>query len=167
VTTLATPSAPTTLFFLRLTTDVDDDLMRPAAVDARPASPTRFTRRRIVDARDHFGMETVAARSAFNPRADALTLRDDTQRALAWADQLRSAHELPPIAGSVTVPSLITSYRVGDRIARINGRDVGLQTNIAADQGETPVYPVISALTWEFNADRQATVIELAESLAS
>ncbi|MDR3621601.1 MAG: hypothetical protein P4L85_19780 [Paludisphaera borealis] len=164
VTSQANPSSPNTRFFLRLTTVVDDDLMLPAAVDARPASPTKFTRRRRVDARDHFGMETVAAHSAFNAAASPVTLRDDTPRALAWAEQLRSAHELPPMAGSVTVPSLITSYRVGDRVARINGRDVGLQTNVGADQGESPVYPVISALTWEFTADRQATVIELADA---
>jgi len=164
VTSQANPSGPNTRFVLRLTTVVDDDLMLPASVDARPASPTRFPRRRRVDARDHFGMETVAARSAFNPADDPVTRRDDTSRALAWADQLRAAHELPPMAGSITIPSLITSYRVGDRVARINGRDVGLQTNLGADQGESPVYPTISALTWEFSADRQATVVELADA---
>src|SRR6185437_5945835 len=69
VTSQANPSAPNTRFFLRLTTVVDDDLMLPAAVDARVASPTKFTRRRRVDARDYFGMETVAAHSAFNTAA--------------------------------------------------------------------------------------------------
>ncbi len=166
VTSQANPAAPNTRFVLRLTTVVDDDLMVPAAVDARPASPTKFSRRRRIDARDHFGMETVAARSAFNNGDAPLVLRDDTARALAWADQLRSAHELPPLTGSVTIPSLITAYRVGDRVARINGRDVGMQTNVGSDQGESPVYPVISAVSWEFAADRQATVVELTDARA-
>ena len=71
------------------------------------------------------------------------------------------------MSGSVTIPSLITSYRVGDRVARINGRDVAMQTNVGSDQGESPVYPVISAISWEFTADRQATVVELADGRAN
>ena len=78
VTSQANPAGPNTRFVLRLTTVVDDDLMVPAAVDARPASPTKFSRRRRVDARDHFGMETVAAQSAFNNDDKPLTIRDDT-----------------------------------------------------------------------------------------
>ncbi|WP_165253073.1 hypothetical protein, partial [Paludisphaera soli] len=164
VTSQAAPASPNTRFHLRLTAVVEDDLMLPASVDARPVSPTSFTRRRRVDARDHFALETVSARSLHNPDPEPRTVRDDTPRAVAWARQLRAAHELPPTVGGATVPSLVTAYRVGDRIARINGRDVGLQTNFGEAQGETPAYPVVTAVIWDFSDDRQATLIELSDA---
>jgi hypothetical protein len=167
VTSQANPSAPNTRFAIRLTTAIEDDLMLPAVTAARPASPTRFTLRRRVDARDHFALETIAARSLYNQGSQPVTLRDDTERALAHAQQLRAAHEFPPLAGSVTIPSLISAFRVGDRIGRINGRDISFQTNIGSGQGESPVYPVIVALTWDLSGQRQATILELADRTAT
>lgn len=164
ITSQANPAAPNGRFFLRLTTVIDDDSMIVAAVDARPVSPTTRVRRRRVDARDHFGQELVSARSAHNPGPTARIVRDDSLRALTWARQLQSAHELPPLNGGATIPGLVTAYRVGDRVARINGRGVGLQTNLGAGQGESPVYPAISALIWDFAGDRQVTVLELADA---
>jgi hypothetical protein len=164
VTSQANPSGPNTRFVLRLTTVIEDDLMLPAEVDSRPASPTSFTRRRRVDARDHFSLETIAAGSLHNTGAESKTARDDTERAVAWARQLRSAHELPPTVGWATFPGLVTAYRVGDRVARIDGRNVALQTNIGEAQGEAPAYPTISAVSWEFHDDRQATTIELSSA---
>jgi hypothetical protein len=163
ITSQANPSPPNTRFFLRLTTVIEDDLMLPAVVSARPASPTSFTLRRRVDARDHFAMESVAAGSLHNPGAHPLVVRDDTERALAHAEQLRAAYEFPPLEGSVHVPSLITAFRVGDRIASINGRDISFQTNVGTNQGESPCYPVIVSLTWSFTGDRQETILELAD----
>jgi hypothetical protein len=166
ITSQANPSAPNTRFFLRLTTVIEDDLMLPAVVPPRPASPTVFTVRRRVDARDHFALETVSAGSLYNPGTDAVTVRDDTQRAIAHAEQLRAAHEFPPLAGSVTIPSLITAYRVGDRIGMINGRNISLQTNLGSGQGEPATYPVIVALSWDFTSGGQATILELADRRA-
>jgi hypothetical protein len=163
ITSQANPSSPNTRFVLRLTTVIDDDLMLPAVTAPRPASPTVFTLRRRVDARDHFGLDTIAAGSLHNPGSEPLTVRDDTDRALAHAQQLRAAYEFPPLDGSVTIPSLITALRVGDRISEINGRDVSFQTNIGIGQGESPVYPVIVALSWEFTGERQATILELSD----
>jgi hypothetical protein len=145
---------------------IDDDLMLPAVITARPASPTLFTLRRRVDARDHFGMATVSRGSVYNPGSEPLIVRDDTERALAHARVLRAAHEFPHLAGSVTIPSLITALRVGDRIGQINGRDISLQTNLGVAQGESPAYPTIVALSWEFTSGRQATVLELADRRA-
>jgi hypothetical protein len=163
ITSQANPSAPNTRFALRLTTAIDDDLMLPAVIPARPASPTNFTLRRRVDARDHFSMETIAAGSVYNPSTKPVVTRDDTQRALAHAQQLRAAFELPPLTGSVTIPSLINAYSIGDRIGRINGREISFQTNVGTDQGESPVYPVVVALTWDFTGSQQATILELAD----
>jgi hypothetical protein len=163
ITSQANPSAPNTRFVLRLTTVVDDDLMLPAVLPARPASPTTYTLRRRVDARDTFGMETVAAGSLYNPSSQPLVTRDDTQRAIAHAEQLRAAFELPPLTGSVTIPSLINAFSVGDRIGQINGRAISFQTNLGIGQGELPVYPVVVSLTWDFTRAQQATILELAD----
>ena len=66
----------------------------------------------------------------------------------------------------MTIPSLISTFRVGDRIARINGRDISFQTNVGTGQGESPVYPVVVGLTWDFSGQRQATILELADRRA-
>jgi hypothetical protein len=166
ITSQANPSGPNSRFVLRLTTVIDDDLMLPAVTAPRPASPTLFTLRRRVDARDHFGLETVSAGSLYNPGSEPLCVRDDTERALAHARVLRAGNEFPRLAGSVTMPSLITAFRVGDRIGRINGRDISFQTNLGAGQGESPAYPAIVALSWEFTGGRQATILELADRRA-
>jgi hypothetical protein len=55
---------------------------------------------------------------------------------------------------------------VGDRIARINGRDISFQTNIGAGQGESPVYPMVVGLTWDFTGGRQATILQLTDRRA-
>jgi hypothetical protein len=166
ITSQANPAAPNGRFFLRLTTVIEDDLMLPAVTSPRPASPTVFAMRRRVDARDHFALETVSAGSLYNPGSQPIVVRDDTERALAHAQQLRAAHEFPPLAGSVTIPSVISTFRVGDRVGRINGRDISFETNIGTGQGESPVYPVVVALTWDFTGDRQATILELADRRA-
>jgi hypothetical protein len=164
ITSQANPpaSGANTRFVLRLTTVVDDDLMLPAVVPPRPASPTRFTLRRRVDARDHFAIETVAASSLYNPGSQPLVARDDTDRAVAHAQALRAAYELPPLDGRVTIPSLVTAFRVGDRIGRINGRDLSLRANIGGGQGEGAAYPLVVSLTWDFSSGGQATVLQLA-----
>lgn len=163
ITSQANPAAPNTRFALRLTTVIEDDLMLPAVANPRPASPTAFTLRRRVDARDHFGLETIAAGSLYNPDSEDVIARDDTDRAIAHARQLRASHEFPPLAGTVTIPSLITAFRVGDRIARINGRDVSFQTNLGSGQGESSIYPLIIGLSWDFTGERQSTTLELAD----
>jgi hypothetical protein len=94
---------------------------------------------------------------------EAVLTRDDTDFALAHANQLRASHELPTLTGEVTIPSLITAFRVGDRIARVNGRDLSFQTNLGDGQGESPAYPIIVSVTWDFAGQRQATVLRLAD----
>jgi hypothetical protein len=165
ITSQANPpsSGANTRFVLRLTTVIDDDLMLPASVPSRPASPTRFTLRRRVDARDHFALETVAASSLYNPGSKPQVVRDDTDRAVAHAQALRAAYELPPLDGRVTIPSLVTAFRVGDRLGRINGRDLSLRANLGGGQGEGPAYPLIVSLTWAFTAGGQATILQLAD----
>lgn len=161
-------------FYLRLTTVIDDDLMLPAVLGARLASPTQFERRRRIDAHDHFEQLRVHKSSPYfdatkaDPGDDAptwQTVRDDTPKALAHAQALRAAHEFPPLAGSATLPFLSDGIRVGDRIRAIAGRDVSLQVNAGTDQGEGVVYPVVVAVTWHL-AGGQSTEYQLADRRA-
>jgi hypothetical protein len=163
ITSQANPSGANTRFVLCLTTVIDDDLAVPAYAPARVASPTKFPRIRRVDARDHFQLHTVAAHSFFNQTNEDIVVRDDTDKALAHARQLRATHEMPPLAGSVTLPFLTNAYEVGDRISVIRGREASLRGNAANDQGEGPAYPRVVAVAWHFAGEQQSTVLQLSD----
>jgi hypothetical protein len=92
--------------------------------------------------------------------------RDDTKAAQTHVDQLRSAHEFPTLAGSATVPFITDYYQIGDRIKIVQGRDASLQINVGIDQGETPSYPWVTAFSWDFQGDRQQTVLQLSDRRA-
>ena len=90
-------------FWLLLTTVIDDDIMLPSVVPMRMASPTQFERRRRIDARDHYRLDTVYAPSWYNP-TDAMpdhnndiVARDDTDKALALAQTISHGARNPPI----------------------------------------------------------------------
>lgn len=158
ITSQANPAEPNTRFTLRLTTVVDSDRAPTWSAAKRAASPTRFERRRRVDARDHFRLDTVAKSSAFAAEEDAdvrdVDARDDTGEALAHAYQLRAAHERPPLVGSIRIPGLSLAYNVGDRIDRIRGRDASLRSDAAAGGREAPTHPRVARVVWTFEAGR-------------
>jgi hypothetical protein len=159
---------------LRLTTVIDDDSQMDIFAAKRMVSPTQYTRFRTADARDHFQYDTIDLSSVNYPDqkdkdgnpgdgTNPIIVRDDTKDALAHAYGLRSAHELPPLAGSVTIPFVTTYYEVGDRLDLILGRDVWLGTNIGLDQGEAPCFPWIIGVSWQFENSRQQTTLHLSD----
>lgn len=150
-------------FFLRLTTVIEGDRSIEATATKRESSPSRFTIERRVDASDHFRQEIVTATSLHNDTVDLVILRDDSDKALAYAEAMRTANENPPLVGQVVVPSFTSAYGVGDRISVIRGRDVSLRTNVGAGQGEAPDYPWIEAIVYEFGSERQSTTITLSD----
>lgn len=150
-------------FFLRLTTVIEDDLMVPAVVGMRIASPTMFERRRRVDARDHFRIEEIDVSSFHNTTGDIVTVRDDTDRALDHAESLRAAHEIPPLAGSVTIPFITNAIEVGDRLRMIKGREATLRANNGIFEGERARYPVVVSRTWSFSQGGQSTTLQLSD----
>lgn len=151
ITSQAAPAVPNTKFTLRLTTFVDADRSPVWSAAKRAASPTRFERRRRIDARDVFRRETVAKSSAFaDAGADDVDVRDDEADALTHASQLREAHERPPLVGSASLPFLDLGHRVGDRVDRIRGREASLRTGAAAGGAEPPALPRVVAVTWTF-----------------
>jgi len=152
-------------FFLLLTTVIDDDIQLAAAVPARPASPTRYERRRRIDAHDHYRKDTVLAGSWFNQDADAedIEIRDDTEKAKALARQYRTAHEMPRLSGSVVIPYITDQYDLADLVSSIAGRDVSLHTNAGGDKGEGKRYPYVTKIAWDFSGDRQQTTLQLTD----
>ena len=82
------------------------------------------------------------------------------EAALTHAEQLRSAHEFPTLAGSATLPFITDFYQIGDRVKIIQGRNANLQINVGVDQGEAPTYPWITAFAWDFQGDKQQTILQ-------
>ena len=167
ITSMANPSTTIQsekMFWLRLTTVIEADYGIEATAARRDASPMSSTIIRRVDARDHFHYDVVDASSAFNqsPGTDQV-VQDDSDAALAHACQLRSAHEFPPLAAAVTIPMLVDYVQIGDRISQINGRDVSFLVNAGIEQGEAPSYPFVVGLTWDFQASKQSTTLQLAD----
>ena len=85
---------------------------------------------------------------------------------MTHAEQLRSAHEFPALAGSVTIPFITDYYGIADRVKVVEGRNASLQINVGIDQGETPTYPWITAFAWDFQGDRQQTVLQFSDRRA-
>ena len=94
---------------------------------------------------------------------NALVVRDDAKAAMTHAEQLRSAHEFPTLAGSATLPFITDYYQIGDRVKIIQGRNANLQINVGVDQGEAPTYPWVTAFAWDFQGDKQQTVIQFSD----
>jgi len=157
---------------LRLTTVIEDDLRMPISVPQRTPSPTKFTRWRVADGRDHFHHDEVATNCSMYYTQDGgdgtnpYVVRDDTAGATTHAKQLRSAHEMPPLAGSAMLPFITPYYEVGDRLRQVFGRAANLTTNIGLDQGEAPEYPWIVGVSWTNEGDRQQTVLQLSDRRA-
>ncbi len=162
---------------LRLTTVVESDIRITAKAPKRIASPSQFSRRRSADGKDHFQYCAITPFSTYwatqkdaegNPSdgKNALICRDDTAAATTHAEQLRSAHEFPTLAGSVTIPFITDYYGIADRVKILQGRGASFQVNVGVDQGETPSYPWITAFAWDFSGDRQQTVLQFSDRRA-
>jgi hypothetical protein len=155
---------------LRLTTVIEADTINEITAAKRIASPTQYARERRIDGRDHFQYCSVFSGSLHytadgGDGTNPYVARDDTQAATTHAQQIRSAHEMPTLAGSLTIPFITDYYQLGDRINMIHGRDASLQTNAAGNSGEAPSYPWVVARSFVFEP-RQETALELSDRRA-
>jgi hypothetical protein len=176
VTLLANPPSKTGLTMV-LTTVIEGDFRLDPSAPKRVASPTQFTRRRSIDGRDHYQYCAITPGSYYyssqtdmngDPAdgSDLLVARDDTEAATTYAKQLRSAHEFPTLAGSAALPFVTNYYQIGDRVNIIQGRDANMQINVGSDQGEAPSYPWITAFSWDFQGDKQQTILQFSDRRA-
>jgi hypothetical protein len=85
---------------------------------------------------------------------------------MTHAEQLRSAHEFPTLAGSATLPFITDYYQITDRVKIIEGRNASLQVNVGANQGEAPSYPWVTAFAWDFQDNKQQTVLQFSDRRA-
>lgn len=167
ITSQASPGSDpaTKRFYLRLTTVIEGDEAIGAIADKRPAAPSKFAIRRRVDARDHFKQTVVSASSVYNTKGDEVIVRDDSKAALAHAEALRTAHEFPPVVGSITIPWIGHSYGIGDAIGSIAGRGIDLRLNAGSPAGESPKYPIVVGLSWSCQ-NPQSTTLQLSDRRA-
>lgn len=175
IVSMAEPTATGTAnarFFLRLTTVIDGDKGMDIVSKKRSSSPTEFVVERKLDCRDHFRLEWVNNSSPYfdvseaiaNDTGNQVAARDDTKLAQAYADGMRAAHELPPTAGSVTIPRLTASYPIGTQITGLVGRTTNFKSN-GGDSGEGDQFPQVVAIRYVFG-DKQETVLMLSDRRA-
>jgi hypothetical protein len=131
-------------------------------------SPYPFTIERRIDAKDHFVKNVIHQSSTFYTSQGGqdelpLVVKDDTLAAFTHVEQMRAAHEFPPLAASVHIPWFSQVYNVSDRVQIMTGRDVSFQVNAGSEQGEAPSYPFVSAITWDFRGDSQKTILMLSD----
>ena len=154
-----------THFFLMLTCCIDADQDSNIVAKKRAASPTEFTITRRVDARYRFKKWVISQYSFFNSGTEDVDAENDDDDAQAHADAVRRADEAGVFAGNVVIPRLSTAYNIGDKVDEITGRGISLQQNAANESGESPIYPAIVGITWDFDG-RQATILELSDERA-
>ena len=120
----------------------------------------------IIDARDHFKKEGIHWSSpSYTGSDDAIKwVRDDTEKAKDYAEAVQRANEAARLSGTVLIPRLTTAYRIGDRISKIDGRDMNFRANSFAEN-EAPQYPMVVGLDWSFN-DTQTTKLILSDRRA-
>lgn len=158
----AQAKAGETRFHLKLTACIDSDLGLDVTAEKRDASATGYTINRYIEARDRYRVDLVSHTSPFNGGAQDVVVRDDTDAALYEASQRRTALECATMSGPVVIPRISVAYNVGDRISKIEGRDIDLRTNLGEESGEAPRYPTVVALEWTFE-QRQATILHCSD----
>jgi hypothetical protein len=164
---------PQIKFTLRLTTVIEGDQRAQAIAPKRPASPTRFTIIQNIDAKDRYKVELISMWSEFSTKPGGQGTgqgedtfgRKDTLDAIndAWTRQ--AAQEIPHLAGTMRIDRLTLAYRIGDRIQRIEGRDVDLQTNAGGGGREAPTYAEVVGINTSLGA-RQSTTLLLSDQRA-
>ena len=155
-------AAGSTPFVLRLTAVIEADRRVKATASRRDASPIPWPIAREVDAEERYQKLVLAARSEFNNTASPVSKRDDTATCLAEASAIRAACEAGVLEGQFAVPYFTRYYKVGDRLASIEGRDLGLRTDGSTTDSEA-IYPVVVGVRWDLDGG-QSTTLELSDA---
>jgi hypothetical protein len=155
-------------FYLRLTCVIESDQCIEALAKKRETTPYPFTIERRVDAKDHFVKNVIDGSSAYfdsqgGTQGTPLIAKDDTLAAQTHVEQMRAAHEFPPLAATIVAPWFTRIYKVSDRIQIMAGRQVSFQVNAGSEQSEAPSYPFVAGLTWDFRGAAQKTILMLSD----
>jgi len=150
-------------FTLRLTCVVESDQALTQIALPRGSSPLSQTINRQIDASDRYHNEYIDYPSELNNASGGANQnpRNDNKAALAEAQALRASTEAGVLEGPVMIPRLTTYYQIGDLISEIEGRNLGLRTDNGSD---TPIYPVVVGVHYQFGDDSQTTALELSDA---
>jgi hypothetical protein len=148
-------------FFLRLTCVVEADEASKYVASRQDSSPVAHEIDERLDVRDRLGTRMRAAFSEFNNTGSADTVRDDEDPLKAEAIAVRTSKEAGVFGAEVMIPYFTDYYEVGDRIDRIEGRDLNLRTD-GGGAGVAPVYPTVISRRWDFSAG-QRTFLTLSD----
>ncbi len=167
VTRLAVPTADAMRPVIALTCVIFGDTDLDATATLRKSSISKFRVRRKIDARDRWKRQVVTTYSmtavdVFDPNdfteQNAFDIRNDTEDAKDAAVAMQRVHEMGSHSGTVTIRRLSTAYNVGQTVTQIVGRNVDLQLNAAAPQGETPLFPRIASMTFSLDPEQTTTI---------
>jgi hypothetical protein len=133
----------------------------------RSDSPIKTTIERRLDCADRYLKTQIHSSSPYGPLddQDPTVIRDDSEDAVAYASAYRKAHELGPYAGSIVFDRITHALNIGDRVYKINGRDIDLQQNIGS-LSEGPVFPVVVSRTL-VNEGGPKTILQLSDRRAN
>lgn len=150
-------------FYLMLTCVIEADKMIDITAARREVSPTRFTVRRVVDARSEFIPKRIYKNSMFSAANEAGFSADyypdfDKEKALKYAENKREMAHLGKFSMQVEIPRLTNAYNIGDRIRQIDGRDCRFAMNLGGGL-ETATYPKVIGLTWTLGHGEKTTLI--------
>jgi hypothetical protein len=171
ITAMATPDpaagSQRKIFYLRLVCAVEADVACAGLASRREVSPSRFGVTRLDEARERFLNQFRHPSSPYAPaQAQAAeAVRDDAATAETHAAGKRAAHEAAKFAGSATIPWISFAYEIGDKIWRIQGRDVPLNGLLAGGGTEPDVVPTVVAIDRTYDG-RVATVLQLEDRRA-
>ena len=157
-------------FFLRLSCVVRaDERLRGVSPEPRDALITRPVER-YIDADDRLFYRTILRNSEHNRTAEDVAVRDDTTAAEAEASALLLATQDGRLGGEIVLPYFTRDIAPGDRIGKIQGIDVGLQTSADPPEGQdpglsqTPVYPVVLHRKHSSTAAGQSTTLAVSDA---
>lgn len=154
-------------FLLLLTCVVESDYRLKVRAERQDVSPLSNVIVRQIDARDRYFFDIITTQSIYNTSGDQVVVRDDREDATKEAEARREAAALGVIDGVVTIPYLTNYYRVGDRIEKINGRNLAFLTGGSIDGEDGPNYPVVTGITHSFGPGSQTTTLQLSDSGAA
>lgn len=157
-------------FHLALTCTIEADTRAIPEMGPRKTTALRRPRYRYLDAKSafqcryrHISSEHWDAEEGRRVSLRVNALVDHTADATWYARQAQAATQDPSLGGPIEIPYITDAFEVGDRISKINGRDMNLQVNIGTSKGEAPVYPFVVGVTYRFAEGSQATTLELAD----
>lgn len=152
----ASPDAANPRIVFALKTVIEGDLsLAEGWARKQLGSPSRFTIRRHVDARDRYRRDRIY----FHAENQFVNVRDDSTDARNYAISKRREGEAAKIAGAFTIPRFTRFARLGDKLTAITGRGLFLQSNIGNDAGEGPRYPTVVGIEWSIDRGEATQLI--------